>query len=361
MSDPPPARPPRLASLDQFRGYTVLAMLAVNFLGSRAAVPPVFSHHNTYCSYADTIMPQFFLAVGFAMRLTFPRRTERDGAVAAYTHLILRALGLILLGIVFYGLDGNAKSWSDLERLGPLGTLTQAFQREPFQALVHIGLAVLWITPVIAAHWRIRLAFAAGSALLFVALSKGFYFDFAWNRPVIDGGPLGFLSWSIPTLVGTLACDLIKARGAARAVIPLLLFAAALMLGGQALTALNPSGLAPPPFVPPPSDQVVEFWTMSQRTGSVSYQLFGAGFSLAVLALFVAVCDGLGWSLAPFRTFGTNALAAYLLHGIVGGAIAPYVPADSPAWYLLTALGLYLFICWLFIRALERRGLLIRL
>ena len=73
----PPAPPPpsgRIVSLDQFRGYTVAGMLLVNFLGGYAAVPAVLKHHNTYCSYADTIMPQFFFAVGFAFRLTFLRR-----------------------------------------------------------------------------------------------------------------------------------------------------------------------------------------------------------------------------------------------------------------------------------------------
>jgi predicted acyltransferase len=64
----------RIASLDQFRGYTVAGMLLVNFLGGFAVVPAVLKHHNTYCSYADTIIPQFFFAVGFAYRLTFLKR-----------------------------------------------------------------------------------------------------------------------------------------------------------------------------------------------------------------------------------------------------------------------------------------------
>ena len=59
----------RIHSLDQFRGYTVLGMFFVNFIGYFAVTPAIFKHHNTYCSYADTIMPQFFFAVGFAYRL----------------------------------------------------------------------------------------------------------------------------------------------------------------------------------------------------------------------------------------------------------------------------------------------------
>ena len=78
----------RIVSLDQFRGYTVVGMLFVNFLGGYQVVPAVFKHHNTYCSYADTIMPQFFFAVGFAYRLTFLRRLATSGFLPAAAAVI---------------------------------------------------------------------------------------------------------------------------------------------------------------------------------------------------------------------------------------------------------------------------------
>ena len=76
----PSTVPARIESLDQFRGYTVVGMLFVNFLGGYQVVPAVLKHHNTYCSYADTIMPQFFFAVGFAYRLTFLSAVRRSAA-----------------------------------------------------------------------------------------------------------------------------------------------------------------------------------------------------------------------------------------------------------------------------------------
>src|SRR5512138_3555414 len=117
----------RIASLDQFRGYTVAGMFLVNFLGGYACMPAVFSHHNTYCSYADTIMPQFFFAVGFAYRLTFLKRLKTVGSGPAIRAAIKRNIGLILLGFVIYHLDGEVKSWADLGRLGVKGFLAQAF------------------------------------------------------------------------------------------------------------------------------------------------------------------------------------------------------------------------------------------
>src|SRR5262249_48435009 len=134
---PPPAGAPvdvptapkgRVTSLDQVRGYTVAGMVLVNFLGGDAVVPAGLKHHNTYCSYADTIMPQFFFAVGFAYRLTFLKRLRQEGALAASAAAVRRNLGLILLGFVLYHLDGGAKSWADLVALGPGGFLATAFQ-----------------------------------------------------------------------------------------------------------------------------------------------------------------------------------------------------------------------------------------
>lgn len=52
--------PARIRSMDQFRGYTMAGMFLVNFVGVFSAVHPLLKHHNTYNSYADTIMPHFF-------------------------------------------------------------------------------------------------------------------------------------------------------------------------------------------------------------------------------------------------------------------------------------------------------------
>jgi len=159
----------RIVSLDQFRGYTVAGMLLVNFIGGFQAVGAIWKHHNTYCSYADTIMPQFFFAVGFALRLTFLRRLKILGVWPATRAAVARNLGLILLGFVIYHLDGQVKSWEELQHLGLRGFLAQAFNRELFQTLVHIALASLWVLPVIAAGTMTRVAFLIASAALHLA------------------------------------------------------------------------------------------------------------------------------------------------------------------------------------------------
>ena len=362
---------PRIESLDQFRGCTVAAMFLVNFIGGFELVPAIFKHHHTYASYADTVMPQFFFAVGFAYRLVYLRRRRTDGARAAVSRALWRNTALVLLGLAVYHIDRVADDWTTFQERGFWTCVAASQWPRAIQALVHIGLTGFWVLPVIGARPAARIVFLAGSGAAFTLLSHCWYYDWLWARRVIDGGPFGFLTWTIPLLAGSLAHDALLARGARRAIAPLGAWGAGGMALGYALaclTALGPAEpgtpaaariLAAPPFVPPwhPPD----IWTMSQRAGSVSYLTFSAGFSLVVYALFVYLCDVRGLGLGLFGTLGRNALAGYLVHDVVGGAAGAFVPGNAPLWYLAAAFGVYFALCWAFVAYLNRHGLFLRL
>ena len=99
---------------------------------------------------------------------------------------------------------------------------------------------------------------------------------------------------------------------------------------------------------------------MSQRSGTISYLTFAAGFSLAVYVLFYIACDRYGFQPAFFGTFGTNALLAYIIHDMVDDAVKPFIPKDSPAWYVGAGLLLFFAITWVFVRHFEKRGVYLR-
>ncbi len=203
--------PNRLESLDQFRGYTVAGMFLVNFLGSYALVTgqfPNLKHHNTFCSYADTIMPQFFFAVGFGYRVTLLKRLEKEGWLHAYGRVLQRIVGLLFIAAFVHGLDGQYKSWSDLQSAGVWTVLSQAFGRNYFQTLTHIALASLWVTPVIAASTSIRAAYFVLSAVLHVLISYLGFYQWVHEYRGIDGGYLGFMSWALVVLAGSFAYDI---------------------------------------------------------------------------------------------------------------------------------------------------------
>jgi predicted acyltransferase len=388
----------RLASLDQFRGYTVAGMFLVNFLGSFAVTPALLRHHHTWCSYADTIMPQFLFAVGFALRLTFGRRVVTQGLPAAYRRVARRLGALALLAVVLYTLGAGPSVWSGLVERGLGSVLGELFKRHWFQTLLHIAVTTLWILPVLRARAAVRIGYLLISASVHAALSH--WFNFAWvnSEPRgIDGGPLGFLTWSIPALVGTLACDALGRGTDAPVVRRLLAWSVALMVLGYGLSCATrlydvpvlpsqaptagpvaspvlfslecardrdlPALLAEPPFVaaPGPSERQPNYWMMSQRSGSLSYQVFAAGFALAVFVLFHLACDRCGWRVGLFRTLGSNALAAYVLGGLVEMGIKRLIPRDAGWGPVLAAFVLFFLCSYLLIRLLERKGRLLRL
>lgn len=350
----------RIASLDQFRGYTVAGMVLVNFVGGFAVTPGILKHHHTYCSYADTIMPQFFFAVGFALRLVLLRNTASLGRPIALRRAALRCLGLILLGFVVYHLDGRFRTWAEMTQAGPSQILANAFWRSPFQALTHIGVTGLWILPVVLASPGRRLAFALASGAVHVALSHAFWYEVVHAKRGIDGGLLGFLTWTIPMIAGTLAHDLVAQRGAAGSIRPLLGWGTVTMAVGYGLSCLTQGGtLAAPPFFPPAAP--VDMWTMSQRAGSISYIMFGAGFSAVVFACFVRCCDVSRWRLGLFSILGQNALAAYLVHLWVDDFVKPFAPRDAPLAWVILCLAVFSAITVGFVAFLNRRNLFLRL
>lgn len=104
------------------------------------------------------------------------------------------------------------------------------------------------------------------------------------------------------------------------------------------------------------------YWMMSQRGGTISYPMFGAGFSILVYLLFYVVCDKWGLSLFVFRTFGVNALLGYVLQGIIGSnLVQQFLPGDPPNWYAWANFGAYFFMMWLFLRFFEKNKIFIRM
>jgi hypothetical protein len=305
----------------------------------------------------------------------------------------------MLLSIVIYAPGAIATNWDELSAMSPWQILGGSMKRSWFQTLMHIAVTSLWIMPVIRASAGVRIVYALFSAATHLLLSA--WFNFAWvhaNPAGIDGGPFGFLTWSIPAIVGTLACDAFAHASGLPQLRQLVWHACWLMVVGWGLSwgtrlydepparPRNPatpklaasavfprrdqwsgrslgSLMAEPPFVapPPPEQRAWNYWMMSQRAGTISYLTFASGVSLAVFALFSLVCDRGGWRLGVFQTFGMNALAAYIVHDLVNNAVTPFVPKDSPGWYVGVALLIDFGITLLFIRTLEKNNIYLRL
>jgi Heparan-alpha-glucosaminide N-acetyltransferase, catalytic len=109
----------RIASMDQFRGYTVAGMFVVNFLASFAVIHPLLKHNQIYFSYADSIMPSFLFAVGFSFRLTYLKRIQQAGYWSTVWTYVKRSLALVVLSLVMYGFGSEFNNWKQFGQMPP--------------------------------------------------------------------------------------------------------------------------------------------------------------------------------------------------------------------------------------------------
>lgn len=423
------ASPPtkRLGSLDQFRGYAVAGMFVVNYCGSLHAMPNWIKHHDSYFSYADSIMPAFFFAAGFSYRLTMLRRIPRDGATAAYLHAIWRGLCLVVVSLAMFGFnDSFPEKWDIVDKNHVWDFIAGMFKANLWETLALIGISQIVVLPFIAKRTWVVAAGMLALMLGHMLLSYSFNFAFMYGQPnwmnaywgiekqtCWDGGFFGNMTWGAIILGGALAHDFVVGRTPGRATANMLglgVLFAALGYGLSCLSTLydvppdtpsNPRDLAgnpvfpsqaqwrnsslklaEPPFVAPPPRNAgdlkkleeqgqapssprlrpLNYWMISVRMVSMPFALFAIGFSMLTLTLFMVLTDLGGLTIGLFRTFGTNALAAYFLHHSIEVAVHGIVPKkDAPLWWCLVGLVIFYATTYGFVRYLEKQRIFIRL
>ena len=120
----------RFIALDQMRGLTMWCMLFVNlYYGRSGPLPSFFGHGITYVSGPDLVEPAFHFCVGYALRLSLPRRLDeacRAGSMSwwsmrwAVLHRLImtRVAGLIVVSMFLTEGWAQYDSWSDIQGFG---------------------------------------------------------------------------------------------------------------------------------------------------------------------------------------------------------------------------------------------------
>jgi len=92
----------RIASIDAFRGLTILVMVFVNQLAGVSGVPQWARHMKADAdamSFVDVVFPAFLFIVGMSIPFALNQRQARgDDGAALQRHVLARSVGLIVLG-----------------------------------------------------------------------------------------------------------------------------------------------------------------------------------------------------------------------------------------------------------------------
>jgi len=99
----------RLASIDIFRGLTMVVMIFVNDLDSVHGLP-WWTHHMAAninaMTYVDMVFPFFLFIVGLSIPLAIQQRLKKNPSMPAlWLHVIIRAGSLIVLGLILANVE----------------------------------------------------------------------------------------------------------------------------------------------------------------------------------------------------------------------------------------------------------------
>ena len=302
----------RLASLDAFRGLTVAGMILVNNAGDWSHVYAPLRHAEWHgFTPTDLVFPSFLFIAGVSIPLALGKRRARGDATGSIvTKVVWRALVIVALGVLLNAFPIVGRDVATLRLPGVLqriglcylaASLIYLFTGLRGQVLLVVGLllgywaAMTWIpVPGVGAGDLSRphnLAAWVDRALLGHHIYKP------------DYDPEGLLS-TLPAIATTLIGVLtgrwlaLAGRSTAEKVAGVFAAGAVLVFLGTVWGGVFPINKA--------------LWTSS-------FVLYAGGLSLTILGLCAWLIEVEGarrWAW-PFVAFGSNAIAAYVLSGLL--------------------------------------------
>ena len=177
----------RVASIDIFRGLTMLAMIFVNDLAEVHGLPwwTYHAHRDQdLMTYVDMVFPFFLFIVGMSMPLAIERRLRQNSSPAAlWLHVTLRSCSLIVLGLILANADN-----ADPARMH--------ISRNTWELLGITGGILFWLVPPRGTQRPAvyRILRVIGLVLLVLV--------FAIFRRTTPEGTLGWINGSYPEILG---------------------------------------------------------------------------------------------------------------------------------------------------------------
>ena len=288
--------PPRLDSLDVFRGVTVAAMILVSTPGTWDAVYPALEHApwNGW-TLADLVFPFFLFAMGAAVPFALARR--KAAARRVHTHVVRRAVVLFGLGVLLNAIVTppplallTLRIPGVLQRIAIVFAIVSSITQR-----LRTRTQMITAAAMLAGYWIVLKAAPMTAEHNIGAMLDQRVFGRHMLYPLWD--PEGLLS-TVPAIAtalgGVFAGNWLKDGADVGRTARLWAAGAAATLIGVAWSRVLPINK--------------NLWTSS-------YALFTAGMAAQTLAICHWIVDVRRWRrwAEPFIAFGRNALAAYFL------------------------------------------------
>jgi predicted acyltransferase len=302
----------RMVSLDVFRGLTIAAMILVNNPGTWEAVYAPLQHADwNGWTPTDLVFPFFLFIVGVAMTLSFARReVQGDSKMVLFRQVVRRTLIIFALGLLLNGFP-----YYEFSRIRIPGVLQRIALCYFFASIIYLTarlrVQILAMVTLLAGYWLLMTALpvpGVGRGVLSPDGNLAAYIDNALlhghiYRPHWD--PEGMLS-TLPAiatvLFGILTGHFLRATSRPKERL------AGLLAGGALAVLIG---------------QIMNLWfPINKNIWTSSYTVFTAGMALLLFTLcywFVDVRGYRKWA-RPFEVYGMNAIAVYVLSGLVGKA-----------------------------------------
>ena len=325
--------PNRLISLDVFRGATIAAMILVNNPGNWGAVYKQLDHAEWHgWTFTDLIFPFFLWIVGVAIPLATARRLERgQSRRQLLLHALRRSVIIFALGFGLNSLslvlDGSL--WRDgfagwLHSYATTVRVPGVLQRIAIcyfiATLIYLNSGVrgqiAWIAGLLSGYWLLMMVgplLGCGTGGLEPHGNFAEYID----NLVLNGKVIGTHVWresgtwdpegvvsTLPAittcLFGVMTGHLLRSKLTPET------RTAWLFVGGNLLLFAG---------------VVMDAWLpINKKLWTSSYAVFMAGMAMNCFAVSYWLVDVQGWRkwARPFAIYGMNAIAVFLLAGVLG-------------------------------------------
>lgn len=320
----------RLLSLDVFRGLTIVGMIIVNDAGDWNHIYTPLHHADWHgITATDLVFPFFLFIVGVSIVLAYTKRLDSNTAKSSLTSKILSRTAIIFgLGVFL-----NLFPEFDFSNIRIPGVLQRI-------ALVFMACSFIFLYT----SWKMQIKLLIGLLVGYWAFMTLIPVPgYGWpNIDTMEGNLASWLDYKV--IPGVLYKKIHDPEGL-MSTLPSIASGITGLLTGKLLISSEDADrkliwIMVLGFVAMTIGNVWDwFFPFNKNLWTSSYVMYTSGLAAMTLGAIYWFVDRMGYqfSVPFFRSFGVNAITAYVFHGVIGHLFQIPFGSGEQAWTINTA------------------------